>query len=56
MILEQDVLDRKSLVANNVGNALEAVLSGWSTPLERKFRFCKPNLNSLNFTSTFGTP
>ena len=37
MLLGLDVLDRESLVANNVHNELQAPLPGWSMPLEKKF-------------------
>ncbi len=37
MLLGLNVLDRESLVANNLTYELQAPLSGWSMPLERKF-------------------
>ncbi len=37
VLLRLGVLDRVSLVANNVISELQAPLSGWSMPLERKF-------------------
>ncbi len=36
-LLGLDVLDRESIVANNVTNELQSPLSGWSIPLKRKF-------------------
>ncbi len=37
LLLGLDVLDRESIVANNVTNEIQSPLSGWSMPLERKF-------------------
>ncbi len=36
MLLGLDILDRESLVANNVTDELQEPLSGWSMPFVRK--------------------